>query len=97
MKIIGETENGFILEASKDEVANLKGFYSDYNLSKNNKELESKIGGIIEIEPIYNRYRAFESIIKSTDFSKALDRLKDTVAVLTPVQELFNQTKEIIK
>lgn len=99
MKIIGDTENGFILEASKDEVANLKGFYSDYNLRSNvnNKELESKIGGIIEIEPIYSRYRTFESIIKSTDFSKVLDRLKDTVEVLTSAQELFNQTKEIIK
>lgn len=95
MKIIGETKEGFILEASKDEVANLKGFYSDYQLKGDNNI--SKLGEKIEVEKIYSKYKAFERIITTDDFKNALNRLKDTVEVLTPVQELFNQTKEIIK
>lgn len=38
MKIIGKTDNGFILSASKDEVCNLVGYYSQY--SNNTPKLE---------------------------------------------------------
>lgn len=94
MKIIGETTGGFILEANKDEIANLKGF-SVYYLSKEQKALQ--VDDVIEIGKVYDRYKSFENLIKSSGFKDALNRLKDTVAVLTPVEELFNQTKEIIK
>ena len=94
MKIIGETKEGYIIEASKDEVANIMGFYSNFQIPTDKKV---KIGEEIEIEKIYARYRAFESIIKSKDFNNALLRLTDTIEVLTPVEKLFNQTKEILK
>jgi heme-degrading monooxygenase HmoA len=94
MKIIGEKADGFILEASKNEISNLKGFYSSYSSEDKNK---TAVGEEIEIKSIYSRYRAFENIIKSSQFKDALERIKDTIEVLTPVEELFNQTKEIIK
>jgi hypothetical protein len=92
MKIIGESKEGFILEANKHEVANLKGFYSILSTG-----FTIKVGDDIQIESIYQRYRAFEDLIKSDRFKDALNRLEDTIAVLTPVENLFDQTKEIIK
>ena len=67
MKIIGETNKGFILEASKDEVASLKGFYSS-----STDGFRIKIDEDIQIESIYKRYKALEDLIKSNRFKSDL-------------------------
>jgi hypothetical protein len=92
MKVIGKTGNGFILEASKNEVANLLDLYSSLHQS-----FKVDVGKEIEISSIYNRYRSFENLIKSEEFKDALRKLNKTVKILTPIEELFTQTKEILK
>lgn len=48
MKIIGETKDGFILEASKDDVAAMEGLYSH--------QKKYEVGDLIDIEGLFSRY-----------------------------------------
>ena len=45
MKIIGKTEDGFILEASKDDVAGLEGLYSHAK--------SFKVGDLIDVKGLF--------------------------------------------
>ena len=53
MKIIGETEAGLLLASSRNEVANLLGFY----YAGNNKCPELKAGMEIKISEMYHQLR----------------------------------------
>ena len=53
MKIIGTTKDGFILEASSRELANLIGYYSEYD--QREKHVEPKVGDSIQINEMYQR------------------------------------------
>lgn len=48
MKIIGEAKDGFILEASKDDVAAMEGLYSH--------QKKYEVGDLIDIEGLFSRY-----------------------------------------
>lgn len=48
MKIIGKTNNGFILEASKDDVAAMEGLYSH--------QKKYDVGDLIDINGLFARY-----------------------------------------
>lgn len=58
MKVIATTQEGYILEAGRDEVANLMGMYSSYS---DGFRIPS-IGDDINIEGLYEKYRAAERI-----------------------------------
>lgn len=92
MKIIGTTKEGFILEASKDEIANLKGFYSSYQ-----SKTETHVGDTIIVDEIYRRYTSIERLITSDDFSDNLAKLKKAVKLLSPVEEILKESKELVK
>ncbi len=49
MKIIGESEDNFILEADKREVANLIGYYSEYG------ENRGKVGDEIAVSKMFRQ------------------------------------------
>jgi hypothetical protein len=51
MKIIGKTENGFVLIASADEVANLIGYHSKYSDAKAVRDLD--VGSEIRVAEMY--------------------------------------------
>lgn len=53
MKVIGETRDGFILEAKKDEVLNLIGYYSQYTDGRPRIE----VGSEIHIDKMYSQLR----------------------------------------
>lgn len=59
MKIIGETAEGFLLSATKTEVANLCGYYSQYN------NANFKPGDELDIMKIY---RSFYELSKSASY-----------------------------
>lgn len=54
MKIIGTTKDGFILEASENEVANLIGYYSRYDM-REKETAPPKPGDTIRIHEMYQR------------------------------------------
>lgn len=49
MRIIGKTDNGFILEASKSDVSAMEGLY-EHQKSFN-------VGDVIDMEGLFNRYK----------------------------------------
>lgn len=59
MKIIGKTEDGFILEASKDDVAALEGLYS------HQKRFE--VGDLIDIEGLFSRCKSIDIAFNDID------------------------------
>lgn len=86
MKIIGKTDNGFILEASKDEVANLLGEYSAYSL-KNEVSEKLKVGASIRIAKMYERITNLDCKNKN---------VKAAITALNNMLELFRESEPII-
>lgn len=52
MKVIGQTKDGSIVEISKDELAQIAGFYSDYSMRDRRKK-DVEIGDEFEIGKMY--------------------------------------------
>ena len=52
MKIIGIKDDGYIIDVSKDEVANLMGLYGHYS----NEFPRLKVGDDIDIKGLYTKY-----------------------------------------
>ena len=63
MRIIGKTEDGFILEASKDDVAGLEGLYTN--------EKNFRVGDLIDFDKFHNKYRSVESALNDISRLKA--------------------------
>jgi hypothetical protein len=65
MKIIGKTKDGFILEASKDDVAGMEGLYSH--------EKHFEVGDMIDIYGLFSKYSAVNSAFND------IERLRSSV------------------
>lgn len=66
IKIIGKTEDGFILEASKDDVAAMEGLYSH--------EKRFEVGDLIDMKGLFSRCKsidiAFNNIERLRNFAE---------------------------
>jgi hypothetical protein len=60
MKVVGKTDNGYIFQASADEVMNLIGFYSAYD--KTAPQL--KIGDEITVAALYRQLYDLKSAVR---------------------------------
>lgn len=80
MKIIGETDNGFILDASKQEVANLIGFYSGFDIGKLHTGLE------IEVNHMYSQLYDLSHMEKG--LGQIADNLEKYALILRPIMPL---------
>lgn len=78
MKIIATTENGYIIEASKEDVVNLTGYYSLYD--KDFKNL--KIGDEIAIHEMFTQLYTLEK--KKQDLSQTVRTLRNLADLLEP-------------
>lgn len=80
MKIIGETANGFILDATKAEVANLIGFYSGFDIS------HIKLGAEIAVAKMYHQlYTLSHMRIELESASEALQKYSKAMKSLVPL------------
>ena len=68
MKIIGKTEDGFILEASKQDVAALENLYTH--------EKTFNMGDLIDVSRLFSKLRGVESALNN------IERLKDATETL---------------
>lgn len=59
MKIIGKTEDGFILEASKDDVAAMEGLYSH--------QKRFQVGDLIDMEGLFTRCKSIDMAFNDID------------------------------
>ena len=63
MRIIGKTEDGFILEATKDDVAALEGLYTH--------EKNFRVGDLIDFDNFHSKYRSINSALNDISRLKA--------------------------
>jgi len=81
MKIIGKTANGYILDADGNEVANLLGFYSKYNMDD-----ALRIGDRINVHSMYESLTAIASKEKEmAEARKILRTVADALQLVDPV------------
>lgn len=62
MKILGESIESYIVEMSKDEMANLQGLSSKYSYRSDNCKIP-EYGDTVEIEKFYNMVYNVSSVI----------------------------------
>lgn len=85
MKIIGYTEKGYLLDATKEEIANLIGFYSTYSEEFVKKFLG--IGSEINVSGMYKQL--YELTGKHDYIERAKDNLKQCIELLDIVNPLI--------
>lgn len=90
MKIIGQTADGLLLSATKEEVARLAGYYwpGDEQLRKAGIRLEP--GAEIAVSTIYSRLRSLASA--SAELEAAAKTLRAIADLLGPVRRVIEMT-----
>lgn len=58
-KIIGKTDDGFILVASKEDVAGLEGLYA--------REKQFKVGDLIDVNGLCSKYKSIDIALDDID------------------------------
>lgn len=86
MKIIGNTENGYLIDASREEIANLIGYYDTYGNEYKNKRIG--IGSEIQVHEMYNQL--YHLAYKYVDISKAKENLSKCIELLDLVQPVID-------
>ncbi len=81
MKVIGTAGEGYILSATRDEVANLIGYFSGYDV----KQLQ--VGDNIRIGSMYHQLRNLQN--KRAELENIQKTLRMTADLLTAVQPLI--------
>ncbi len=77
MKIIGETKDGFILEASKDDVAAMEGLYSH--------QKKYEVGDLIDIEGLFSRYANINNALN--DINRLRNSAENIIKAASWVEE----------
>ena len=80
MKVIAKTNDGYILEASKEDVRNIQGMYLH--------EKSVDIGDVIDIEGLFKKYMSVSSA-----FDK-IESLRQTADLITRAADWIEQFKE---
>jgi len=80
MRIIGKTDNGFIIEANKDDVAAIEGLYSH--------EKRFEIGDVIDIHGLFSKYSSVRSALRD------IDRIKNSAQIIIDSAEWVKEFSE---
>lgn len=88
MKILGKTNDGFILGASKSEIANLIGYYSEYDSTISNLT----IGDDVQVHRMFQKLYDLVSRKKNIREAKKhvqelLELLDETIPVLNTIPD----------
>lgn len=86
MKIIASTKGGFLLEATSTEIANLIGYYTEYDSGFNRRELQ--IGDELKISEMFRQLYSL---------SKNLPLLSKTAAEFRNLAELLEVKDPILR
>ena len=89
MKIIGKHENGFILDASKEELANLIGFYSEFKIE------HIDVGAEIKAHEMYEQLYSLSTMKSQLDnIADELENYSQALRLLTPIQVKISKNGE---
>ena len=81
MRIIGKTNNGFILEASKDDVAAMEGLYSH--------EKMFKVGDLIDMSGLFSHCKSIDMAFN--DINRLRKSAKNIIEATSWIEEFRNQ------
>jgi hypothetical protein len=84
VKILGTTPGGFLIEATRTEVANLAGLYSEYDLSKNNIE----VGSTLDAHALFSH--RYDMHNQRTELGKAAERLRAAADLIDTAMPRIN-------
>jgi len=92
VKIIGESRNGYILEVSKDEVANLIGYSSQYNT----KYKPLSVGDEVLVSKMFRQLYDLQN--NQPELQKVVGTLRNLADLLEPICPVIEaQIKEAAK
>ena len=80
MRIIGKTNDGFILDASNNDVAALEGLYSH--------EKRFEVGDVIDIYGLFSKYSSVRSALRN------IDELKESAQIIIDSAEWVKEFSE---
>ena len=80
MRIIGKTNDGFILDASNNDVAALEGLYSH--------EKRFEVGDVIDIYGLFSKYSSVRSALRD------IDKLKESAQRIIDSAEWVKEFSE---
>ncbi|HZI26244.1 MAG TPA: hypothetical protein VFD46_14265 [Chryseolinea sp.] len=87
MKIIAQTPNERVLVSLTDnELANLLGEYSRYDVKREFMEHAIKNETEIEISDIYQKHRLIADMQKNSEYESARHQLEKLLRALTPIE-----------
>lgn len=92
MKVLGTTDSGYILQATKDEAANLMGFHSHYKLK--DYCIVLKPGDEINVSELFQRFYKLQQLDKN--FEEASRNCKIIAASLDLVAPVVHEIQEKI-
>ena len=81
MKIIGKTNDGFILEASKDDVAAMEGLYS--------YQKKFEVGDLIDMEGLFSHCKSIDIAFDNIDRLRRF--AKNIIEATSWIEEFRNQ------
>ena len=81
MKIIGKTNDGFILEASKDDVAAMEGLYAH--------EKRFEVGDLINMKGLFSRCKSIDMAFN--DIDRLRKSAKNIIEATSWIEEFRNQ------
>lgn len=98
MKIIAEIKgNKVLVEMDKDEIANVLGVYSRYNLDKMHENWNSIMNKDLKVSDIYTKHSKIRALQNEAEYSTARAKLKELLDVLTPIEDLATKLDLAIK
>lgn len=86
MKVIGKTDHGVLLEASRDELARLVGYFSGFQMDRSGQRIG--IGDEIQISKMYDQLY---------DIGRKTKELAEAAKLLRSAASLVEQAVEPIK
>lgn len=97
MKIIGQANEGYIVNVSSVELANILGLYSSYDSEfREAVNRAIKYETDIPISDIYKHYYNLKSVVASPEYDTARAKLTKMLEALTPIDNLLKQEMEAL-
>lgn len=98
MKIIGQSNEDYIVKVSSVELANILGLYSSWESEFREavaKAIKNETN--IPISKIYEHYYALKDVIsRNVGYDNARKRLQEMLEALTPVEDLLVKEMEVL-
>lgn len=91
MKIIGEANERFIVSLTENELANVMGLFSKYDLLRPflNNAIKKEID--IEISDIYKKHESIVRLQNTKDYDSARTKLRGMLEALTSIEDKISK------